>query len=485
MTHGNRVRGVKGLRLSRRSLIRGAFGTALGLPMLECMLNGNGTALAGGGSLPKRYFLMHCPTSLVTSGSTSEGLTPTVAGFGYDVRPVLQPFADEDVAGDISVISGLFAAPLDVPGGYNVDYHGQAPFALMTGLRSGFSGVTWRPQGWSADQIARQRMAPTTQFPFLYYQLDSQTGGTVVSYEETQGYDDEPDVVYRGIDPQTSPALAYGQLFTGFAPPSDTPDPQAELERRLRMSSLSYAKDGIGSLRARLGKADQQTLDEHLERVRELERRLEAGTGLVSPSCHDPMHSSGDPPDVSVDVPDQAERASRFIELIELAFACDMTRVMTLGGASVMTGSGMRNPAWNRIGGLHGEVQHASDQANLDAANRWFVDVYARIVARLKATPEGEGNVLDSTAAIFMMEGGKGLSPDPQRSGDGGADPNHSVDNAVAFLAGRVGGLAPGQHLNLTGQDLHPSRVITTAYQALGLEPTLGEISGAIEALFG
>ena len=485
MTRAQRVRGIKGPRLSRRSLIRGAFGTALGLPLLECMLNDNGTALAGGAALPKRYFLMHCPTSLVTSGSTTEGLTPTLSGFGYDLRPVLQPFADRDVAGDISVISGLFAAPLDVPGGYNVDYHGQAPYAVMTGLRSGFSGVTWRPQGWSADQLVVQRMAPTTKFPFLYYQLDSQTGGTVVSYEQTEGFDDEPDIVYRGIDPQTSPALAYSQLFTGFAPPSDTPDPQAELEQRLRMSSLSYAKEGIGSLRARLGAADQRTLDEHLERVRELERRLESGTGQVSPSCHDPMHPSSDPADVSTDVPDQDARAARFVELIELAFACDMTRVVTLGGASVMTGSGMRNPAWNRIGGLHGEVQHASDQANLDAANRWFVDVYARIVSRLKATPEGDGNALDSTAALFIMEGGKGLSPDPQRSGDGGGDPNHSVDNAVAFLAGRVGGLAAGQHLNLTGQDLHPCKVITTAFQALGLEPTLGEISGPIEALFG
>lgn len=479
------MRSVKKLRLSRRALIRGAFGTAIALPTLECMLSSNGTALAGGDPLPKRYFLMHCPTSLVTSGSYEEGLTPMNAGFGYDIRPVLQPFADRQVSADISVISGLFAAPLDVPGGYNVDYHGQAPYAVMTGKRSGFSGTTWRPQGWSADQIAVQRLAPTTKFPFLYYQLDSQTGGMVICYEETEGFEDEDPIVYKGIDPQTSPALGYSQLFTGFSPPSDMPDPQAELEKRLRLSSLSYAKEGIGSLRARLGVNDQRTLDEHLERVRELEKRISATTGLVSPNCHDPKHGNVDPPDVSTDVPDQDARASLFVELIELAFACDMTRVITLGGASVMTGSGMRNPAWNDIGGLHGEVQHASTQADLDAANRWFVDVYARVVERLKATPEGAGNVLDNSAALYIMEGGKGLTADPNRSGDGGGDPNHSVDNAVAFLAGRVGGLAAGQHVNLTGKDVHPATVITTAYQALGIDPTLGEISGTIDELFG
>ena len=161
-----------------------------------------------------------------------------------------------------------------------------------------------------------------------------------------------------------------------------------------------------------------------------------------------------------------------------------MTRVITIGGASVMTGSGMRNQLWNNIGGLHGEVQHTADQSDLDNANRWFVDVYARIIARFKATPEGAGNVLDNTAALFVMEGGKGLSDDPQRSGDGGGDPNHSVDNAVVLLGGRAGGLKPGQHVSLTGQDIHPTTVITTAFEALGIEPTLGEISGVVDKLF-
>jgi hypothetical protein len=469
---------VKRFRLSRRAMLRGAFGTAIALPTLECMLNANGTAFAGGTSLPKRYFLFHTPTSLVTSGEIDEGLTPAVSGFDYDIRPVLQPFLDHGVKGDISVVSGLFAAPLDVPGGYNVDYHGQAPFAVLTGLRSGFSGEYWRPPGYSADQIAVQRMAPTTTFPFLYWQLDPQTGGMRICYE--------PDgQAFYWIEPQTSPSLAYGQLFTGFSPPGDTPDPQAELERRLRMSSLSYAKNDIAALRSRLGAADQQTLDAHLEKVRDLEKRLEKVTGVVSSSCQDPALGGGDPPDVSNDLPDQDARADLFIQLVEMAFACDMTRVITLSGSSVMTGAGMRHPAWNHIGGLHNEVQHGNDQDDLDAANRWFVDVYSRIVARLKATPEGEGNVLDNTAALFVMEGGKGLADDPQRSGDGGSDANHSVDNAVAFLAGRAGGLAAGQHVNLKGQDLHPAKVITTAYQALGIEPTLGEISGAIEQLFG
>jgi hypothetical protein len=475
---------MKKLQLSRRDVLRGAFGTAIGLPLLECMLDVNGVAYANGSPLPCRYFLAQCPTSLVTSGSRVEGMTPTRAGRNYDVRPVLQPLATRGVVDDVSVISGLFIAPLNVPGGYNKDHHGQAPFSVLSGMRSGFSGTLWRPQGWSADQLVARHFGTVTRFPFLYYQVDSQTGGTYACFEQTTGFSGEARIVYRAIQPQVSPLLAYRQLFTGFTPPNAMPDPQAVLDLRLRQSSLSYAGDRIRALQAKLGATDKQTLEEHLTRLRALENRLAMTMPpVVSPACRDPG-APRDPPDVSPSVPDQTARASLFVDLIELAFACDMTRVITLGGASVMTGSGMRHPQWMTVGGLHGELQHTSTQANLDAANRWFVDVYAQVIARFKRTAEGAGTVLDRTAALFVMEGGKGLTSDPQRSGDGGGDPNHSLDNAVMLLGGRAGGLRPGQHLNLTGQDRHHGVIFNSAFRALGVPGQLGEVTGTVDALF-
>jgi len=471
-------------RPGRRAFLRGAAGTVIGLPLLESMLDGNGVAHADGTALPCRYFMSQCPTALVTSGSTEEGLTPTQAGFDYDITPVLQPLADHAVQSDVSVISGLFVAPLDVPGGYDVDYHGQATYAIMTGLRSGFSGVNWRPQGLTADQVVANAVGAATLHPYLYYQLDPQPEGHAICYEETTGFDGEPRVVYRGITPQVSPSLAYRSLFMNFVPPDDEPDPQAELERRLRVSSLSYAGDQITALQARLGATDRQLLDEHLTRVRELEMRLLATPTPTGAGCADPMLPDDDPPELGPDLPDQDARADLFVDLIQMAFACDMTRVLSLGGASALTGSGMRHELWNKTGGLHGEVQHSAAQAELDAANRWFVDVYARVIASFAAVPEGAGSMLDNVAAMFVMEGGKGLTPDPLRSGDGGGDSNHSVDNAVMLLAGRSGGLQSGQHLDLTGEDLHPAVVMNTAMRAVGVDETLGEISGTLDVLF-
>jgi hypothetical protein len=477
----------RGKGLSRRAVLRGALGTVISLPLLEHMLDGNGEAYADGSALPCRYFTFYCPTALVTSGSRSDALTPTRTGLGYDVTPVLMPLADRGVVEDVSVVTGLFVAPLDVPGGYDVDYHGQATYAIMTGLRSGFSGVEWRPQGWSADQLVARAVGAATRFPYLYYQIDPASGGTRVCYEETRGFSDEPEIVYRGIDPQISPSLAYRALFTGFVPPTETgPDPEAELEQRLRVSSLSYAGEQIRAFQTRLGANDRQILDEHLTRVRELELRLAAGvTTPMTMSCRDPAHPDTDPADLATDLPDQEARASLFVELVELAFACDATRVLTLAGSSILTGPGMRHDLWSAIGGLHGEVQHASEQSDLDDANRWFVDVYARVIERLKATPEGAGTALDRTVALFVMEGGKGLSSDPMRSGDGGGDPNHSVDNAVMLVGGRAGGLRSGQHVSLAGRDLHHATVMNTAMRAVGVDAQLGEIAGTVDELLG
>lgn len=467
----------------RRMLLRGALGTAIGVPLLEMMLSENGDAYADGSALPCRYLLVHSPTSLCASGSRTEAMTPTRTGTGYDVTPVLMPLADRGLTGDVSIVSGLFAPPIDAPGGYDVDYHGQATFAVMTGLRSGWTEPTWRPQGISADQIVAAQIGARTRLPFLYYQIDPNLSGIQLCYEETTGFSDEPPVVFRGITPQVSPAGAYRTLVMEYVPPSP-PTPAEDLDRRLRVSSISYAREEIARLEARLGAADRRTLDEHLTRLRALETRLADTTPSMGVACADPMHTGRDPADVATDLPDQEARAALFVDLIEMAFACDITRTITLGGASAMTGPGMRHRQWRDIGGLHGEVQHASDQANLDAANRWFVGVYASILERLKRIPEGSGTVLDRCAAVFAMEGGKGLSDDPQRSGDGGGDPNHSVDNYLMMIAGRAGGLVPGQHLALRGRDLHPAVVLNTALRAVGVAGTLGEITGTLDELF-
>ncbi len=468
-------------QLNRRRFLRGAAGTVIGLPLLEYMLDSNGTAFADGSSLPCRYFLFFAPTSLVVSGSRTEGMTPTTTGPNYQITPALQPLVDRNVKDSVSVVSGLFCAPINVPGGYNADYHGQAYRAVLSGQRSGWAtdGENWRPQGVSSDELCAQASPASLRFRKLYFQIDPVTSGSQISFERRES---GGRVFYQNANPEVSPANAYRALFQDFVSPDAGPAEVASLDQRLRESSLSYASEQIRALEQRLSASDKRTLEEHLTHVRELERRITISTQVpTGAGCADPALSSNDPSDLGTGLPNQDARADLFAELIRMSFACDMTRVVTLAATSQFTGSGMRHDLWRSIGGHHGELQHSYAQAELDKANSWFVDVYARVLEKLKDTAGGAGSILDDTAAVFAMEGGKGLTNDSQRSGDGGGDPNHSCDNMLMMVGGRAGGLTPRGHVNLDGQDIHPAAVLNAAVRGAGVNQTLGEISNMVE----
>jgi hypothetical protein len=458
-------------RLPRRRLLQGACGTVLGLPLFEYLLNESGTAFAQGEPLPARFLLYFCPTSLVPSTSDpSERFTPTMLGTPYDLPYCLEPLAEAGVAADVSAVSGLFVPPFDAPGGYNSDYHGRAHQAMLSGLRHGFQGEGSELWGPSPDQVVAAQLGSATAFPSLVFQVDPDRAGHGVSFQKRM------DGSYWYVEAQTSPARAYSSLFSGFTPAAaGQPD---DLERRLRLSSLSYVKDQLAALNAKLGAADRQRLELHVEQVRALELRIaQLANHPGGPQCADPLTPAVDPPDLAPTVPDQQTRSQLFVDLIQMALACDLTRVVSLSMTDKLTGAGMAHPLWSHIGGLHADLQHQASNEDLDDANRWFVSQYAALLAGLKGVSEGAGTILDQSAAVFCMEGGKG-----GRAADGGGDQNHSTDNMLLLLGGRAGGLKAGQHV-VAPADTHVGAVMNTAMRAVGVSETLGEIEGYIDAL--
>jgi hypothetical protein len=462
---------VRARGLPRRRLLQGACGTVLGLPLFEYLLNDNGTAYAQGEALPARFLLYYCPTSLVPSSSDpSERFTPTMLGTPFDLPYCLEPLGEAGVAAEVSAVSGLFVAPFDAPGGYDSDYHGGGYRAMLSGLRHGFQGEGWELWGPSVDQVVAETLGAETAFPSLVLQVDPDRAGYGVSFQKRM------DGTYWYVEAQTSPARAYSSLFSGFMPAAPgTPD---DLEQRLRVSSLSYVKEQLAALSAKLGAADRQRLELHLEQVRALELRIaQLANHPQGELCADPLTPAVDPADVAPSVPDQEARSQLFIDLIQMALACDLTRVVSLSMTDKLTGAGMAHPLWSHIGGLHADVQHESTNEDLDTANRWFVGQYASLLAKLKAVSEGAGTMLDRSVALFCMEGGKG-----GRAADGGGDQNHSTDNMVMLVGGRAGGLKPGQHI-VAPTDAHVATVMNTAMRAVGVSQTLGEIDGYIDAL--
>ncbi len=454
-------------KIGRRELLRGAASTVIGLPLLESMLDGNGTAYADGGPLARRLVVFFCPTSLRPSSSNpNEAFTPTRTGFGYDLKTCLQPLADFGLQQDVSAVSGLFAAPTDAPGGYKSDYHSYAARVVLTGTRHGFT-TQYTPMGQSVDQIVAETIGSQTRFPSLTYQIDP-TRGIGLSVQKRSGGG------FGIVQAQTSPTQGYRALVTNLTP--GQPDTAGDLNRRLRVSSLSFARDQITALSGRLGARDRQSLDLHLDQVRSLEQRLLAAQPAAGGGCKAIEIPGTDPPNIG-SAPDQDKRADLLIDLIGLAVSCQLTHSILIAGADRLVEAGMLHDLWKHLGGLHAQVQHGGNNAELDKANRWFVSKYARLVAKIKSIAEGTATALDNSVVVFAMEGGKA-----GRAADGGGDANHSTDNMVMLVAGRAGGLKPGQHV--VAKDKHPAVVWNTGLRAIGISRELGEIRGQVPELF-
>jgi hypothetical protein len=123
------------------------------------------------------------------------------------------------------------------------------------------------------------------------------------------------------------------------------------------------------------------------------------------------------------------------------------------------------------------ECTHGADgqsQATADAT-AFHVKQMARLVRKLRDTPDADGeSLLDRTAIALMFEGGAGHDPEGVRENS-----PHSTEKMIALLAGGAGGMTHGQHLD--GDTKHPSSVFVTALQAVGAADALGEVeTGAL-----
>jgi len=108
----------------------------------------------------------------------------------------------------------------------------------------------------------------------------------------------------------------------------------------------------------------------------------------------------------------------------------------------------------------------------------WHVKHFSYLISKFRDAPEGNGKMIDNLAALFLLEGGHGYDPGGQKDNS-----SPSTENMACLLAGRAGGLKPGQHIATQG--LHPANVVVSAMKAAGYaSETLGEVSGTVPQLF-
>jgi hypothetical protein len=490
------------LRITRRSALRGLGGVAISLPALEIMFDRHGEAYAQGQPIPKRYIVAFGGQSLGGDGDPLHNdYVPNTIGPNYDLKSALAPLAA--VQSEVSVVSGLGIPTANggavPPAGRRDDFHVSSLSPLLAGVRSPSDTSAAGP---TSDQIVAAAIAGSTPFKSLVYRVQvdwylgvsAPYGRDMISYKAGATASAKP----VPIVPVVSPHDAFNALFSNFTPPATTADQmRQDFLLRSRKSVLDLVGGKLQKLaaNAQLGKADQMRLQQHGDEIRTLENQISALPPAMTATCGKPMDpgpdsTPGGPQGVdsggtstygtNLGYSDEETRARVFCDLVHMALTCDLSRVVSLQFTMFQSHMNVFALCGARCD-LH-ELGHNGDpviRGTLAVSKMiaWHMKHFGYLIGKLRDTPEGGGKLIDNVAALMLHEGGHGLD-----TATGFMNSTHSTENMACLIAGRAGGLKPGQHVAATGK--HPANVVISAMKAVGLPETLGEVSGAIPALF-
>jgi len=413
--------------LPRRTFLRG-LGAGMALPLLDSM--GPTLAFSNASRLappPIRLGYVYTPNGIVGCSSKSPRpfmWTPRRVGANVEFSPTMKPL--EPYRGDLVVFSGLAQANGRALGDGPGD-HARATATFLTGVHPYKTGGADFRLGVSADQIAAKALGAETPLASLELGLEQpplagncDSGYTCAYMAMSWRSETSP------LPAETNPRLVFERLFGD----DETTDAAIRRERLANQRSvLDYVSGSLARLQRRVGVGDRRKLDEYLESVRDVERRIQVTE-----------HSSGLGEVPTIDRPsavpdDYLEYSRLMMDLQVLAWQTDMTRIV-----SFTMGRDGSNRAYREIGisdGHHAISHHQGDAERLDKLmkiDELHVGLFAYLLEKLRTTPDGDGTLLDHSVTVF----GSSLSESNL----------HTHDELPIVLAGSAGGRIRGnRHL--------------------------------------
>lgn len=443
-------------KLSRRTFLRGAaLGTtvALGLPTLEAMLGTREADAAVGGPIFGVFFWGGGLPWHDGHGAAQAGhpdiWTPSTLGQNYTPSELLTPLAPHQP----SVITGLTPhtiTPPDPPG--QDDGH-------MRGFMVSLTGDRVRPEGFNHPTHTLTALRPTLDQYVAkhpeFYGLESPRFRSLVlgvSPARFHDYGHWNGISYNGPDDLNFTIQDPGQLYDLlFGVQTDT----SSLQRRALL--LDAVMEDAKSLSARVGSADKQRIEAHLEHLNAVKNRLEhSGDACVAPAKPAPNE-------------DLIAKTDLMGGLLAAALACNMTRVF-----SFMLTSPATTHVFSNLGvpnDFHATV-HAGSWDQTRAAILYQMQAFATFLDKLAAVTDPNGaTLLDRSVVFGLSEYGEGFQ--------------HSVSEMPVVLAGGASGkLRRNVHVRDPGGNISKAHV--TMLRGLGLEtPSFGWNGGETSEAFG
>ena len=400
--------------LSRRTVLKGA-GAALALPLLDAMIPA-GTALANtAATIKPRLGYVYFP-----HGAIQKFWTPDGTGKDFKFSPILKPL--EGMRDYVTVVTNLRNKPAE-----STDPHGIIDATWLTCLAPTARGEGPNA-GVSIDQVAARAIGGETPLPSI--ELCGEPGGSV-NYRSPG----------QGLPLEGNPR----HVFTTMFGPGDS-----NTERKSLLQStgslLDYVQESSKSLSRNLDASDRVLVNDYLESVREVEKRVQKLSAKAD--------SLGNLPNAPLGAPDDfGELLDIQFEMIALAFQTGQTRIATM--RMVKEASMRTYPVVNVDEAFHPLSHHGEDPdkfARLVRIQAYHTDRINRFAKRLASIKEGAGSVLDNSIILY----GSNMANSDL----------HNNNPLPQLLLGKGGGIKGGQHLAMPKDTPHASLLLTMVQRA-------------------
>ncbi len=436
------------IKTGRRSLLAG-LSTFGGMMLLRPFLRREAAA-DGGVPGPMRLVVIQTP-----DGRPPETWVPQGTTTDFTMASGLTPF--EPLKDDLVILSGI-----DIPRGPG-ENHCQCFVALMTGTNGAPTVDNYTAaQAPSIDQvIGLEPSIVGDTIPTLQIAGDMTTIPNDIShrYMSWAGADQPLPGEHRST-------AIYETLFSNYVPPGDDAAVKRLVQRR--GSVLDVLEADLKRISDVAPAAQRPQLDAHLEAIRTLEKNLDDLGSSALEACIPPA------PD---DLPDQSDVPKRYVanlDMVRLALACDLSRVVTF--MSSPSTSNLRHRQWipeMESDLIHHYLSHEGNVSELTHIGKWYAGHIANFVQGLKRIPDGVGTLLDHTVVVYTSELGYGAG--------------HSSRNTPTVIFGSAAGrLSTGRYLNFLDSPRPFNDVWVSVAHLLGLpwetfgspEKYLGPIPG-------
>ena len=413
---------MTGKSISRRTALRGA-GVALGLPLLDAMFPARGKAAV---KPAHRFQAMYVP-----NGMAMEYWSPKKEGADFELTPILEPLAA--FRSQMLVLSGLRST-------WNY-IHAGASGSFLTGTTRGGKTEVEILADVSMDQILARKFARETQLASLEMSMDAPnnagacTGNLSCAYTHTISWRSPT----QPLPMEYNPRAVFEKLFGDSG---STERGAREARLRQHKSILDSVTEKLADLKREVGPQDQVKVDEYTEAVRDVERRVqraEEQSNVELPRMDQPEGV----PSVFED------HLELMFDLQVLALRSDLTRIITF-----MIGKEQSARPYPQIGvpEAHHPLSHHNNQpdivAHMSKINRYHTELLAKYLGKLRATPDGDGTLLDHMTILY----GGGISNSNAHSGE---------NLPLLVLGGGAGKWKGGRHLKYTDRPMMANLLMT------------------------